>query len=243
MIKTLFLFICSCINGNAHETFIFYHIPKTGGMTVSSVLDAQFPPAAICKYEYYYQIEDKSPEELSQSRFIRGHFFFQSPLSEIKKAKIITFLRDPIERVLSEKRYLEQYYKHAPEVVYQNHHLPPGDPIDTVANQYCRFLSGYDRRDQTVTDAMHLASAKYNLQNRFFFVGLTEKMEESIRVLHVLMRWRMPRSIPRHNTTRKDGQPPDPTLIESIRQKNWADIELYEFAKTLFEHRQAQIAT
>lgn len=247
MRKPLFfvLSICSWIAkpvyGHEQDILIFYHIPKTGGMSVSSVIDAQFSPATICKYGYYYEIEDKQIEELSKSRFIRGHFFFQSPLSDIKYGKAITFLRDPIERVLSEQRYLEQYYINNPEIVYQNHYLLPGNPTETVSNQYCRFLSGYDRCDMTITDAIHLAKAKYNLENIFFFVGLTEKMEASIWVLHTLMGWEMPKNIPRHNTTRKDRQLEDPALIESIRQRNWADIELYEFAKVLFESRYTQL--
>jgi hypothetical protein len=247
MLKMLFFvlfahfLVVKPIYENEQDILIFYHIPKTGGMSVSSVLDAQFSPESICDYHYYHNIKDKTAEELINYKLIRGHFFFRSPLSDIKNAKSICFFRDPIERVLSEQRFLEQYFPNNPEVVCLHHSLPPGNPIDTINNQYCRFLSGYDSQDPTITDEMHLTNAKHNLENRFFFVGLTEKMNESIWILYTLMNWEIPMIIPKLNGTYEQSELRNPQLIESIRQKNWADIELYEFAMNLFKKRYKEV--
>lgn len=220
--------------GGDLEKLIFYHIPKTGGTTVTSLLNQQFPPHTICPDNFYYEIEQRSFTELMNFRFIRGHFFFHSNLLKIPHTKKIVFLRNPVERVLSEQRFFEAYYLQHPDLLYKEHFLPPGQPIKTVKNQQCRFLSSLNPLDPMISDAMHLKSAKHNLEHAFFFIGLTEKMDESITRLYSLMGWNPPTTIPKYQATAENPELRDPSLLEAIQQQNWADIELYEFAKNLF---------
>jgi len=226
--------------GEEQDILIFYHIPKTGGTTVTLLLNPHFSPESICPELFYYEIESKPFEYLMNYKFIRGHFFYNSNLQSIKNAKRICFLRDPVERILSEQRYLEQYHKHAPQIVFRGHFLPRGNPVYTAINQQCLFLSGHNRYDPKISSAMHLESAKYNLENGFFFVGITEKMDESLEVLYTLFGWDVLPTVPRNNTTIETGTR-NPILIESIKRRNWADIELYEFAKKLFEKKRNQV--
>lgn len=219
----------------AEAPLIFYHIPKTGGTTVTSLLNQQFPRSSICPDNFYYELNNRTLSELMNYRFIRGHFFFHSQLLAIPEAKRIVFLRDPVERVLSEQRFFERHYSNRPDDLYKEHFLPPGPPIQTAKNQQCLFLSSLDPTDPTISDAHHLESAKHNLEHAFFFIGLMEKMNESITKLYNLMGWQLPKNIPKHQITQENPRLRDTPLLQAIAERNWADIELYEFAKALFE--------
>jgi sulfotransferase famil protein len=226
---------------NENQFFIFYHIPKTAGQSICSLLKHQFAKEITCPDEYYYQVEERSIEDLRKFKYFRGHFFYNSNLLELKKSKKIVFLREPIHRVLSEQRFYEAHLPLGPNallVLKKTHFLPEGLPINTVSNQQCLFLSSLDRNDPSITSEMHLASAKKNLSKEFFFIGITEYLEESIHALYKLMGWQIPETIPRLNTTdRIKLKDIDTQVIEGIKQRNSHDIELYEFAKDLFESK------
>lgn len=227
-----YFFITLPIFSTEMSHLIFYHIPKTGGTTITFLLNQKFDTDAICPDFFYYQVENRSMEELKKYNFFRGHFFFKSSLSLLINTKKIVFLRDPIQRVLSEQRFFNKKYLHRKSALYLEHFLPAGDPIDTVSNHQCLFLSSFDRNDPSITPEMHLASAKENLSKEFFFVGITEYFEESIGALYRLMEWQSPAIIPQLNKT--DYVHIDDQILEEIRQRNLYDIELYEFAKNLF---------
>lgn len=93
----------------AAEPLIFYHIPKTGGTTLTFLLNKQFNSENICPDNFYYENEMRSITDLNRFCFIRGHFFVKSNLMELVKVRRITILRNPIDRILSEQRYFKQY--------------------------------------------------------------------------------------------------------------------------------------
>lgn len=216
---------------SGEEVLIFYHIPKTAGLSVAALLDQQFKPEEICPDIHYHILEPKSVHWLKRFKFFRGHFFINSNLKQLRQKKI-TFLRDPVERVLSEQRYFETYYKqswfHIP------HFLPEGQPIRTMSNHQCLFLSSLNRNDPDITPEMHFASAKENIMHDFFFVGTTERLDESIHALYLLMGWEPPEIIPWKNKTDRESQTISPQVLEEIRQRNLLDIQLYEIAKEVF---------
>ena len=226
-----FVYIC-CIHLFAEGPLVFYHIPKTAGTHLDQLLRAKFPPKKTL-HAFYYQIEQLSWENICSYDYLQGHFFFSSQLSQIPHARNITFLRDPVERVLSAQRYFLSSFQHDPNTLYKNFCLPPGPPIETIANQACLFLSSFSRSDPTVTIEMHLESAKQNLRDRFFFIGFVDDMEGSIRSLFTLLGWGVPDAISKINVSRIQSFPVSEATLQKIREKNWADIELYRFAKTL----------
>ena len=213
---------------------IFYHIPKNGGTSVYSLLDKQFPTKDICKYYFYHEIHHGMLQTIRHYRFVRGHVFY----AQLKNlpAKRITFLREPVARVLSEHRFWLKYVQQGiPDQLYKEHFLPAGDPLDTVTNHQCLFLSSFDPRCPFIPMKQHLKSACYNLKRNFFFVGILEKFEESIAGLYVKMGWQKPTEIPKLNTTTDIVETYPPQVLKQIAARNWADIKLYMFAKKLFK--------
>jgi len=174
-------------------------------------------------------------------KVIRGHFLF-SYFKDLP-GKRFTFLRDPIERVLSAERYSKTGRNTNMSVT---HLFPPGPPINVLQNNQCKYLSSLNIYDPNISDEEHLKSAKYNLEHHFFFVGITEDLDKGIPILCSLLGFDIPFEVPKLNTTTtpEEGYPEE--LIQEIKERNLADIELYKFAKKLYERtykRQSAVNT
>ena len=218
------------------EPLIFVHVPKTGGQSVAALLDPHFARKQILP-GYSYSALDKNPiKDPTPYQLVRGHFFY-AQLRHLHGKKI-TFLREPVKRTFSEHRFWCQF-KNSPSPNWLSvfHFLPPGDPLYVMSNHQCLFLSSYDPRDPAVTIQQHLDSAMENLANDFWFVGITEDLDNGIRTLFSMLGWAEPLTIPRKNSTKPSSETFPDNIVEQIRQRNWADIQLYEFAKQLYTSR------
>jgi len=110
--------------------------------------------------------------------------------------------------------------------------------FDFVSNVQTRFISG---DILNVAGPETLEAAKRNLQADFAVVGLTERFDETVILLKRALGWRRPFHI-RMNVTprRRRVDKLRPEIIEIIRSKNALDLELYNFAVSLFEQRLQQ---
>ena len=208
----------------SREKLLFLHVPKTGGVTLAYLLEKHFSYEETCgesplliAYGFHhtlYEMQDRSADY-----------------------KLITFLRDPIERVLSEHRYCMEKWQGRKEVL-EGHFLPPDqDPIYSASNITCKILSGLDPNDPQISVEEHLEAAKFNLATRFFFVGITEKFTDSIERLFAALKWPPNDELPMFNATR-DQNFYSEEIIELIAAQNWADIKLYQFALSLYRERE-----
>jgi len=228
------LLILPCALFAKTDRIIYYHIPKNGGTTATTFINNQFDDKDILTRNMQHQIKNISLSELSQYKFIRGHFLF----SRFKglSGKRVTFLREPIARIFSAHRYFHQHFKKN-NIMSRNHIYPLGDPLKVMSNNQCKFLSSLNIYDPTISDKKHLKSAKHNLEHHFFFVGITEDMDNGLPILCSKLGLKTPTIVPRQNTTQKPQHPYPQKLIQKVKERNWADMELYSFAKELYERK------
>ena len=90
------------------DILIFHHIPKNAGTTATQLLDKHFEQEDILKLAFYYELDETIISEISNYKFVRGHFFYHQ-LQQIKAKKIV-FLREPVQRTLSEHRFYKKNY-------------------------------------------------------------------------------------------------------------------------------------
>jgi len=169
---------------------------------------------------------------------IHGHF--DASIVKLLPAgtRCFTLLRDPIERAIS-------HYYHYRRMV--------GDPAYRIAtdstlaqwvserglvemdNGQTRRLAGEIGTPCGRLSARTLDRAKANLA-RFAVVGLTERFEDSLRLLQRAFGWKLHR-LPARNVGR--NRPPraavGPNTVRLIEDCNRLDLDLYRFALGLFE--------
>jgi hypothetical protein len=213
------------------DKLISLHIPKTGGTTLHYLLENEYDVA---------QINTKNGKLFLDSQDHWGFFDIERKF-DVSHFKLITFLRDPIERVLSEHRFI--LYKCKLKKCRVSHRLPlKGDPIDTASNLVCLMLSGLDEKDPLIPIETHLMHAKKVLAEKFFFIGITEQMNESIHLLYTRLGWELPEEIPSFNETNYKKEWAE-EVLQGIAERNWADIELYEYALHLYQLQKEQISS
>lgn len=217
-------------NQIAQLDLVSIHIPKTGGTSFYKILKGQYDEAVSTSLRrvdvqsalkhYGGLIEHLDPK----TKVLHGHFHYKElelgPKEDTKQPKIITFLRHPVDRVISNYRFfkagLEQPERNPENYKLNKHRI--GEDLLTYAsrlenqNVMCKFLDGISLND-------------------LFFVGLLEHFEQDIHELTELMGWTKI-DIPKLNQGTQQAEV-DEALRAQIAALNTKDIDLYKKAKKI----------
>lgn len=212
----------------------FAHIQKTAGVTLNWILRRSFglrhcevepwhsrPPGGF--YDWVYSAEDHRRVQrlLPRLESIAGHNV--KPFSDLHEARpdvrYLVFLRDPARRTASHYQYAVQRMGYG------------GSVEDHLAAEYRR-----DLQTRHIAGSADVDRAIELLRERCFFVGLTERFDESL----VLLRQRAARPglDIRH---RRENLAPDNTIAREvladsrtralIDEANRADAQLYAWVR------------
>lgn len=239
------------------RVLLFGHIPKTAGSTMKTILWRQYGAEQV-----FFSMDPKYHrrrfDELA-ARLQAGHppvqvvvshagYGFHQLLPAGYEYPYFTFLRDPIERVLSNYYFFLDQGKIPADTslerfVYE--FLKPG------CNMQTSYLSGYflachlegKLPEQDAFTPQLLERAKANLQAHQV-IGLTEAFDTSLLLLRRAFGWSWWRMLyVSTNVGRK--KPPrasiPPQVMEAVYAQNELDLELYAFGKKCFEAQCAQL--
>ncbi|KPP73456.1 heparan-sulfate 6-O-sulfotransferase 1-like [Scleropages formosus] len=191
----------------------------------------------------------------------------RSPMGEaVRKFYYITLLRDPVSRYLSEWRHVQrgatwktslhmcdgrtptpeelpacyegtdwsgctlQQFMDCPYNLANNRQVRMLADLSLVGCYNMSFLSEKKRAQ------MLLESAKKNLRDMAFF-GLTEFQRKTQYLFERTFRLRFIRPFVQYNSTRAGGVDVDNDTILRIEELNELDMQLYDYAKDLFQQR------
>lgn len=233
---------------------LFVHVPKTAGQTFVQILKSQYP-GAFARVDPHAEKDRSRPElrgqlreaEQAGNRVIVGHFPFGVGRWLEGPCRYVTFLRDPVDRVVSRYYYLIDNPESPHYSVLRRSQGGLEDAIDLQGqfrNWQTRMLAGTDEDGRYDPGAPcteeTLARAKANLE-RCVAVGLTERFDESLVLMKLALGWSTPTYV-RRNTTKTRPQLDEipPHVLERIEEENRLDRSLYEHAVALFEDTLAQ---
>lgn len=226
----------------AELALISIHIPKTAGTSFRNTLKSVYGQEAVIRLD----IKRKGPRvEINEqpyagdrlppwTRVAHGHFsylqlqrHFQLPSEEVP---IITWLRDPVERVLSNYFYL---CKRLAEELDE-----PAKGLN-ILSKLQRSLPEY-ARDPKNRNRMSLFLEGLDLTDLTFF-GIQDHYSEDLNHLAKLLDWKGFEEYV-HNRTGKAYDGLSSEVLDEIRALNDEDVRLYERALELREKRLAEYA-
>lgn len=222
---------------------IFLHLPKTAGSTLARIIESQYDANNIL-YLYESMLGEElavsSPSQLNNLRIVMGHLYFGAHTFLSSPSTYITMLRDPVDRVISHYYFVRRDPSH---YLYDSaRKLSLKEYVESCNrqepnNDQTRLLAG--KRDESrfgiCSDEM-LDIAKGHLADYFTVVGITEEFDRSLILMKRNLGWRNPFYINQNvsqNRPRKEGIPFE--TLRVIQAYNELDIELYRFARDLFE--------
>ncbi|MGM0876129.1 MAG: sulfotransferase family 2 domain-containing protein [Bacillota bacterium] len=220
------------------KLLIFMHISKTGGTTMNSIIQRQYHPSET-KFKFFNTslfeeyIRTTPAKQLAKLKCTGGHVEFRRIPIE-RPYTYFTMLRDPVDRVISLYYYIKTP-KDLNHLYNKTKDMSLEDFIESkdaklllrTSNEQTRFVSG---------QIDGLEKAKENLLTEFIAFGLTERFDESLLLMSRKLGWRNMKYDKKNVTKsrpRKKEIPID--LIKKIEKYNQLDLELYHYAKSLFE--------
>lgn len=224
----------------------FLHIPKTAGTTFRLIMRQHFHgcPTQPSRYveiknrgypHFFYPME--LPEsEIEKCRYLSGHYSIIFKHLMGKNCQVLTFLRDPVARAISNLNHFKQ-----------NNHLFRDLQIEEIYdyvkvsmnNMQVRYLAPRHFEgnlsllpNQSVCEHI-FNDAEENLR-LCFLVGICEYFDTSIALLEKKWNTRLGyKSHTRQNVTKQKAAL-STELIEKIKTDNVYDIQLYNTARELF---------
>lgn len=247
------------------ERVVFLHIAKTGGTTLDHILRANFPPDEVFP-ERLSGISAWPPHYLLRYKYFSAHDSFDRFNCFVPKPfKMVTVLREPIDRLISQYLYWRSHTKdhieannlHYPRLAKEyslKEFLKFPIPVlqNLVENVTARYLSDHTMKNdwevwRNGDESEMLDRALQNL-SKIDVYGIAEFMDDSVDVICRHFDMPMPSVIPRMNETKNnnmngtscfdevDDFPVDDETEELLVKLNRLDTIIYnEAAKPFLE--------
>ncbi|HSM54759.1 MAG TPA: sulfotransferase family 2 domain-containing protein [Candidatus Sulfomarinibacteraceae bacterium] len=235
------------------SVLIFLHILKAGGTTLNNIVESNYEPrhtyaTSATGYHPDGNMDDffeLSQEQREQIRLLNGHLGFGIHEHLPNRAVYITMLREPVGRVISQFNFERRLptsplYSHLRSGEmdvegFVRYHAEAGE----MDNLQTRMISGnWHKRGFGPCTPEMLETAKRNLREHFAVVGLTSHFDASYLLLRRYFGWPFTlyhKVNVSKNRVRREALSPD--ALETIRDYNRFDLELYDYAQQLFEEQ------
>lgn len=239
-----------------NDLFIFVHIPKTAGSTFKYTLARQFPDQGMPKIGPDYQasinhIRTLSAEEKTRVSCISGHVPYGiHRYFERRKPRYVSFVRDPVNRTLSEYFFLMKRPQLLPLIgLTPDAKLTPEAFLEQqvamgMQDFQTRVLTGYDNlvesvlppyRPMAITNVDELLCG---IERSFDLIGTVERFDESLLLMRDRFGWRntcyVSKHVGRPNSRRQELKQ---ALGEQIRRLNPLDCRLHAHFSALIESK------
>ena len=233
----------------------FVHIPKTAGTTLTELLHAQFKKNQIFQISPPYHLQrlsefySQSPSERAKFKLVSGHFPMPLEDTLAREDRVLTVLRNPIDRVISLYFFILSDPKHRLHSIVKSQNMLIGDFVRSritaeTENEQTRMLCGlpsieWTGRPTRFCPADALTVAKKRLSSGQTLCGVTEAVDDFLVLLNLEMKWGIAPTYPALNVnkTRPGRYEVDSESRKVIEDHNNLDMELYRHAQLLSRNR------
>lgn len=209
------------------------HIPKTAGTSFRNILKEVYGEKAVVRFDINNKgvvrlnQEFYTKKKLPDSRVIHGHFTYRDINTQFdlpKDIQKITWLRNPVDRVISNYFYLESRLKTLLNEEQNNLN---------ILSKMQRSLIEY-ARDEINRNRQSNFLSGITLEE-FDFVGIQEDFENDLIEISKVLNWEKLPNILHQNKTPIKKNNLNIEIIKEIEWLNQNDMELYKNALHLRE--------
>lgn len=232
------------------QQICFMHIGKTAGTSFFYLLREHFTKSHAF-HGSPEQFDRITNNELIKYDLITGHFSFVHTKKFNSDRYLITFLRDPVERVLSSYCFLREWdgliddSNHAMVDAAKQLSLLEflkcdNQQVMSVTNNHQSWALTTDwRAYRDTSDEKLLNNAVRNVSTKVNFIGLTEYYENSVALFFDDIGLPKPSIQHFKNVTQKKINSDELNNLERkyIYQLNIVDIEIYNIAREIYMSR------
>ncbi len=237
-----------------NDLLVFAHIPKTAGSTFKRLLDRQFPSSKMQRVGPDYQgsidhIKSLSAQDKARIQCLSGHLPFGiHQYFQQKKLHYVSFVRDPIDRALSEYFFFRKQPQLMPLIgldvgttlspqAFWEHQSSMG-----MLDFQTRVLSGYDNMVESVMPPYQKMTVENadslieGIADSFSLIGTVEQFDESLLLMKQRFGWRNICYIRRNVAPKsKERFQLKQALGEEIRNLNPMDCKLYAHIRKMID--------
>jgi hypothetical protein len=182
------------------QQLVFLHIPKTAGWTLHDALLRVFGERHSLRVnteEDRVQVRRMSAREFAQYRYVSGHFDFNDVKDKCgRDSSLVSILRDPVRRLVSEFNYMASWDEHPYHAMYKGCRLSEhvSGNAELLRGLQCHWLSGHRDVDRALAV----------VRDRYALVGTLADFDEFVAALARLIGVRLAPA--KSNVTAGQGQ-------------------------------------
>lgn len=229
---------------------IFFHVPKCAGTTFRNLLEVEVRAKTVLSVGGMEGIAFLPDSALNSVDLITGHVGIGLLHRISQPYRSLTFLRNPISRVISQYNYCKRLSETKAHRVF-GREVFRGNLVDILRTKDDPIVASLFRntmtwffvsdwvdyyRDSSISDQNALEIAKQNILNLDFF-GITEQFDWSLKLANRTFGWALSNDYRLNKTEIDQVQENDDTLSELVAMNNALDLELYEWACSVFLDR------
>ncbi len=206
----------------------FYHVKKTGGMSINySLLSAQLingklpPLRQVYSYKYDNVAEQQRllQEPLTSTSMVMSHLNFGAHAAFKETFDLVTLLRDPFKRVLSNYTYSCMRKQQKPSLGGFETYFNAPEHINVMNRQLSPVMAEIDAE----TTFAHL-------QSEFTYFGTT--LDINLFIEYFISRFQLPNVLmPRMNETIPKYRLNAAAFQEQVLELNKEDVRLYQYVR------------